>query len=134
MPLDEWQYGGSGDGITGLQFVDNYYNNASGNGAYTGTLHPVSYYIWGGGGGLTIGGTLRIGAIGHDERALVLGQDAGQIFFRNSGAVVVKAYPDRIVAFAQTNAERAFIARLADRLLGVHDQVQKHLHQLMGIA
>src|ERR1035438_6805178 len=28
-----------------------------------------------------ISGTLRIGAIGHHERVLVLGQDTGQIFF-----------------------------------------------------
>jgi PA14 domain len=51
MPLDEWQYGGNNDGIPGLQMVDDYYNNANGNGEYTGTLHPVNYYIWGGGGG-----------------------------------------------------------------------------------
>jgi hypothetical protein len=49
-PVLEWQYGNSNNTAgQALNFLNNYYNNASGYHVSAG--HPVSYYIWGGGGG-----------------------------------------------------------------------------------
>ncbi|MDX2108631.1 MAG: PA14 domain-containing protein [Verrucomicrobiota bacterium] len=44
------QYGGYGSQMT--QFIDNYFNKSDSATTYTGTPHPVSYYIWGGGGAI----------------------------------------------------------------------------------
>ncbi len=48
-PLFEWQYGGNW-GRVGLNFLNNYYNNADGI-QHVSDPHAVNYYFWGGGGG-----------------------------------------------------------------------------------
>ena len=47
-PLFEWQYGGNW-GQVGLDFLNDYYNNADGI-QHVATPHPVNYFFWGGGG------------------------------------------------------------------------------------
>jgi gliding motility-associated-like protein len=50
-PVLMWQYGDANNtGTTGLDFIDNYYNNGDGI-KHVATPHPVNYYFWGGGGG-----------------------------------------------------------------------------------
>jgi hypothetical protein len=49
-PLIEFQAGnGQATGSTQLQFLDDYFNNSDGV-AHVTTPHPISYYLWGGGG------------------------------------------------------------------------------------
>lgn len=48
-PLLEWQYGnGQGTTYQELSFLNNYYNNGTGN--FVSNPHPPTYYVWGGGG------------------------------------------------------------------------------------
>ena len=47
-PLFEWQYGGNW-GQIGLDFLNDYYNNADGV-QHVAAPHPVNYFFWGGGG------------------------------------------------------------------------------------
>jgi hypothetical protein len=47
-PLLEWQYGGNW-GEVGLDFINDYYNNADGV-EHVSDPHSVNYYLWGGGG------------------------------------------------------------------------------------
>ena len=58
----------------------------------------------------------------------------GSFSLRNAGPVVLKACPHGVVRSSQTDAERPFIPRLANRLLRIQNQIQKDLHQLMWIA
>jgi hypothetical protein len=54
-PVLEWQYGNANDTAgQALNFINNDYNNADGR-YHVSTPHPVSYYIWGGGGGWYFG-------------------------------------------------------------------------------
>ena len=49
-PVYQWQYANSGDtAAIGLQYLDNYYNNADGL-RHVANPHPPDYYFWGGGG------------------------------------------------------------------------------------
>lgn len=49
-PVYEWQYGnGNNTASIALEFINNYFNNASGI-KYVDNPRPVNYYIWGGGG------------------------------------------------------------------------------------
>ena len=47
------QYGGYGNDLG--QFIDDYFNKTDPKSTFTGTPHPVSYYIWGGGGAIYYG-------------------------------------------------------------------------------
>jgi len=50
-PVFEWQYGNMNEtAAVGLDFLDDYYNNADGV-AHVASPHPVTYYLYGGGGG-----------------------------------------------------------------------------------
>ena len=44
------------------QFLDHYFNKTDPRSTYTGTAHPVSYYVWGGGGATYYGGNNAQGA------------------------------------------------------------------------
>ncbi|HET6250130.1 MAG TPA: SdrD B-like domain-containing protein [Tepidisphaeraceae bacterium] len=50
-PVYQWQYGNLNDTAAfGLEFLNNYYDNADGL-QHVQFPHPVNYYLWGGGGG-----------------------------------------------------------------------------------
>ena len=50
-PVFEWQYGNMNEtAAVGLDFLDDYYNNADGV-KHVATPHPVNYFLYGGGGG-----------------------------------------------------------------------------------
>ncbi|MDB5359066.1 MAG: Fibronectin type domain protein [Rhodospirillales bacterium] len=50
-PVFEWQYGNMNQtAAVGLNFLDDFYNNADGV-QHVATPHPVNYFLWGGGGG-----------------------------------------------------------------------------------
>jgi len=50
-PVFEWQYGNMNEtAAVGLNFLDDFYNNADGV-KHVAQPHPVNYFLWGGGGG-----------------------------------------------------------------------------------
>ena len=50
-PVFEWQYGNMNEtAAVGLDFLDDFYNNADGV-QHVAVPHPVNYFLWGGGGG-----------------------------------------------------------------------------------
>src|SRR5438309_3699898 len=61
-------------------------------------------------------------------------EDVWQNFRRDPRPIILKGSPHRIVRVPQPNANCAAVARFPNGLLGIEDEIQEHLHQLMGIA
>src|SRR5260370_4424402 len=57
-----------------------------------------------------------------------------QLFGVDSGAIILKDDPDRVGIASDVDTYRAFLPAFADRLLRVEQEVQEHLHQLIGIG
>ncbi len=73
-PIFEYQYTYSPTAYDPLQFVDSYYGKADPASTYSGTPHPVNYYIWGGGAATYFGSA--------DQTGVQSG--AGSTVFQNS--------------------------------------------------
>src|SRR5579863_7390955 len=61
-------------------------------------------------------------------------EDVGQDFGWNARSVVLKDHSDRLLSLFQPDAQSAAVAYFPHGLLGVQDQVQENLHQLMGVG
>src|SRR5215470_8459653 len=61
-------------------------------------------------------------------------EDVGQVFGRDSRAVVYKTDPGHVIATTQTNFERAFIPYLSNGLFSIEDEIEKDLHQPVWVA
>jgi len=61
-------------------------------------------------------------------------EDVGKTFVGDSRSVVLKDDPDGVGLAAEPYADRSFFAGLANGLVGVQKQIQKYLHELIGIS
>jgi hypothetical protein len=70
------------------------------------------------------------GTLGGEERI----EDVGQIFGRDSRAVILKHDAYRLRPAFYAHANRAFLTVFADGLFRVQQEIQEYLHQLIGIG
>src|SRR5260370_37645185 len=60
-------------------------------------------------------------------------ENGRQNFCRDAGTVILKTSPTRIADAAQAYAQSSAIPGLADCLLRIQQQLEKHLHKLMRV-
>src|SRR5258706_13302736 len=70
------------------------------------------------------------GTLGRKERT----KNSRQRLPGDADAVILECHQHPIANDAQTNAERALFSNLPDGLLGVDDEIQKDLRQLVRVA